>query len=44
MAEQMSVNQVPQNQINLSYDSVEDRILIRACETAKSIGPGGPED
>jgi len=35
MAEQMSVNQVPQNQINLSYDSVEDRILIRACENGK---------
>ncbi|MBR9867614.1 MAG: hypothetical protein GYB20_18240 [Oceanospirillales bacterium] len=35
MTEQTSVSPVPQNQINLSYDSVEDRILIRACENGK---------
>jgi len=35
MTEQTSVSPEPQNQINLSYDSVEDRILIRACENGK---------
>ncbi|WP_428035029.1 hypothetical protein [Amphritea sp.] len=35
MAEQTPPNPLPQNQINLSYNSVEDRILIRAYEQGK---------
>jgi len=35
MTEPTPLNPVPQNQINLSYNSVEDRILIRAHENGK---------
>ncbi|MBN0988391.1 hypothetical protein [Amphritea pacifica] len=35
MTEQSPATATPQNQINLSYNSVEDRILIRACENGK---------